>query len=61
MPILQQLGRGGGAHDPHAVRDRLLAAQPALAAGWAGMLHTQYHNIPPLAEEAAGLIAAQKW
>jgi iron only hydrogenase large subunit-like protein len=49
------------AHDPHRVRQRLLASEPALAAPLLRLLHTQYHNIPPLEGQAAGLVAAQRW
>ena len=58
-------GEGEGeeeeAHDPHRVRQRLLELEPALAASLLRLLHTQYHNIPPLEGQAAGLVAAQKW
>ncbi len=58
-----QVGEAGqsSAHDPHATRERLWALEPALGEEWLRLLHTQYHNIPPLTGEAAGLVAAQKW
>ena len=63
MGALLQLRAQGAleVHDPHLVRQRLLACEPALAAPWLRLLHTQYHNIPPLEGQAAGLVAAQKW
>jgi hypothetical protein len=57
----QQQQQQPEAHDPHRVRQRLLELEPALAASLLRLLHTQYHNIPPLEGQAAGLVAAQKW
>ena len=58
-------GEGNGPpyhlHDPHQVRERLLARAPFLLPAWEALVHTCFHNIPPLQGEAAGLAMAQKW